>query len=125
MTLCILVLFQALRLGLKMRSRRLAELPPDVSLLRLHLRLAKPFVVFVILGFVGGALSAVYLRDWGVLGTFHGIVGVIAVALFSATAWYGRQAESGQGDPGLHGILGLVSMLLAGLAAMAGMVLLP
>jgi len=125
MTICLAALFYLLRLGLKMRARRLAGLPRDVSLLRLHLRLARPLVVLVTLGFAGGLASAIWLRGWRGLESFHGVAGAIVVLLFAATAWYGRAAERGEGEPGVHGALGLVSMLLAGLAAIAGFVLLP
>ncbi len=129
MTLCLGVLFYVLRLGTKMRTRRLAELPREVSLVRLHLRLAKPAVAFAMLGFVGGSVSAVWLRGWGVLESFHGLLGGVVVVLFGLTAIYGRTAERGAGrdgsDAGLHGLLGVLSMLVAALSAIAGFVLLP
>ncbi len=125
MTVCLGALFYVLRLGLKIRARRLSGLPPEVSLLRMHLRLAKPFVVFAMLGFAGGVASAIWLRDWGALQSFHGIAGGVVLLHFAATAWHGRAAERVEGEPGVHGVLGLVSMLLAGLSAIAGFVLLP
>jgi hypothetical protein len=127
MTLWLGVLFYVLRLGTKMRKRRLAELPREVSLLRLHLRLAKPAVVFAMLGFVGGGASAVWLRGWGVLESFHGLLGGVAVVLFGLTALYGRTAaRGGEGsDANLHGLLGVLAMLVAALSAIAGFVLLP
>ncbi len=125
MTICLAALFYVMRIGFNMRRRRLEGQPPDPSLVQLHLRLAKPFVLFAVLGFVGGAASAVYLRDWGVLGTFHGVVGLVVVAVYSVTAFLGRQVERGEREPVLHGFLGLVSTLLAALAAVAGFVLLP
>jgi len=125
MIVCLAVLIAALRLGLQMRKRRLAGAPPSLDLIRLHLRLAKPAVVFVILGFVGGGLSSSLIRNWDLFGSFHAVLGLIVVGLFSATGVLGRRAERGEGDPGLHGLLGVLAMLGALLASIAGFVLLP
>jgi len=125
MTLCLGVLFSVLRLGIAMRKQRLAERPRDPSLMRRHLRLAKPVVVFAMLGFLGGALSASRLRGWALFETFHALVGLVVVSLLGATAWLGRRAERAAGSPGLHGLLGVLFTLAACLAAIAGFVLLP
>jgi len=125
MALCLAVLFAVLRIGLKMRKRRLAGAAPSFDLIRLHLRLAKPAVAFAILGFIGGALSSTLIRKWALFETFHAVLGLIVVGLFVATAVFGRRAERGEGDPGVHGLLGVLAMLGASLAAVAGFVLLP
>jgi hypothetical protein len=125
MTLCLAALFGALRLGLKMRKRRLAGAPPSVDLIRLHLRLAKPAVLFAMLGFIGGALSSSLIRGWALFESFHAMLGLIVVCLLTATAILGRRAERAEGDPGVHGLVGVVTMLAASLAAIAGFVLLP
>lgn len=125
MTLCLGVLFAVLRIGLRSRKNRLAGRPPDVGLIRLHLRLAKPAVLFTMLGFVGGGLSSSLFRNWVLLESFHGILGLIVVGAFATTAILGRRAERGEGDPGIHGLFGLLAMLGASLAAVAGFVLLP
>ena len=57
--------------------------------------------------------------------SFHAIVALVVVALFTATAVYGRRAEKGEGDPGLHGLFGVLTMLGSLLAAIAGFILLP
>ena len=92
MTLCLAVLFAALRIGLKMRRRRLAGGPADFNLIRLHLKLAKPAVLFAIIGFAGGTLSSTLFRDWELLESAHGILGLIVAGLFGATALFGRRA---------------------------------
>jgi hypothetical protein len=125
MTVCLVTLFAVMRLGLKMRTRRLAGASPSIDLIRLHMRLAKPAVVFVILGFVGGGLSSTLVRNWALFETFHAVLALIVVGLFVATAILGRHAERGEGDPGIHGLLGVLAMLGASLAAVAGFVLLP
>ncbi|MFT5695450.1 MAG: protein-S-isoprenylcysteine O-methyltransferase Ste14 [Myxococcota bacterium] len=125
MTLCLGVLFAALRLGLKSRKQRLKKSRREPSMIRLHMKLAKPAVLFTVLGFVGGALSSSLVRGWSLFETFHAWVGLVVALLFIATALYGKRAERGDGDPGLHGLLGLLAMLGASLAAIAGFVLLP
>lgn len=125
MTACLAVLFAALRLGIKMRARRLADLPRDVGLMRRHLRLAKPAVWLAMLGFAGGALSSSLLRGWALFHTFHALAGFVVLVLFAATAWFGGKVERREADPGIHGLLGVLAMLGAALAAIAGFVLLP
>ncbi|MCH7868725.1 MAG: DUF4079 family protein [Myxococcales bacterium] len=125
MTLCLAALIAALRIGLRMRKRRLAGGPRDLDLIRLHLKLAKPAIVLVMFGFVGGALSSTLIRGWTLFNSSHGVLGLIVVCLFGATAYLGYRAERGEGEPGIHGLLGVLTILIASLAAFAGFVLLP
>ena len=116
----------ALRAGLEMRKRRLRGTRRSAELLRRHLALAKPAVVLVALGFVGGPLSAVRLRGWEPFDSLHSALGAVAVLLFAAAAWMGWRLERRRGgSAGRHGALGLAAVLLAALASMAGFVLLP
>lgn len=121
----------ALRAGLAMRRARLGLTPRRPDLLRLHLRLAKPAVVLVLLGFVGGPLSALLLRDWTPFGTLHAWLGLFAALLFGAAGWRGLALSRGRvaGDRSeaarRHGLLGALAMLAGAVAAAAGMVLLP
>jgi uncharacterized membrane protein YedE/YeeE len=119
----------ALRQGLAMRRRRIRGEPPKRSLLAAHLKLAKPAVLLVVLGLLSGPVSAVWLRGWSPFGTLHGWLAVAAAGLFVAAAVQGHRLEEGRvrredGANG-HGLLGTVAMLLAAVAAAAGMVLLP
>jgi hypothetical protein len=125
MTLCLLALFAVLRIGLKMRQRRLVGTRPDPSLLRRHLRLAKPAIFLAIFGFIGGTLSSTLIRDWALLESAHGILGLIVACLFGVTAFLGFRVERGEGEPGVHGLVGVLAILSASLAAVAGFVLLP
>jgi hypothetical protein len=125
MTICLGVLFVVLRLGLRSRKARLVGAPLDVNLIKLHMRLAKPAVAFVMLGFVGGGLSSSLIRNWSLMESFHAIVALVVVALFCVTAFLGRRAERGEGEPGTHGLFGLLAMLGSALAAVAGFILLP
>lgn len=125
MTLCLAALIAVLRIGLRMRKRRLAGGPPDLDLIRLHLKLAKPAIALAMFGFVGGALSSTLIRGWTLFNSSHGVLGLIVVCLFGTTAYLGYRAERGEGEPGIHGLLGVLAILTASLAAFAGFVLLP
>jgi hypothetical protein len=96
------------------------------DLRRAHLRVAKPAVVAVWLGFLAGPLSMWLLRDRDPFGTLHAWLGLLAASLFVATAVLGRRLEAGGRDAAeWHARLGLAAVLLAGAASVAGFVLLP
>jgi hypothetical protein len=119
----------ALRAGLEMRRRRRRKQPTKRGLLAAHLRMARPAVLLMLVGGVGGPLSAVWLRDWSPFGTLHGWLGVLTAALLASAGWLGLRMQQGRlrRDEGasLHGMLGTLGLLVAAVAAVAGMVLLP
>ena len=134
MVVSLALLALALRAGLRMRKARFARMarkpaPSGASpaeLLRAHLRLAKPAVVLLLIGFVAGPASSFWLRDWQPFGKLHSWLGLLAAGLFVAAAILGHRLEGKRGgSPDLHGRLGLLGVLVAALAAMAGLVLLP
>ena len=95
-------------------------------MLRAHLRLAKPAVVMIGIGFLGGPLSALWLRDWTPFGSFHAWLGGLTVILFATTAILGRRLEQGRGRPvEAHAILAGLAVMAAAVAAVAGFILLP
>ena len=115
-----------LRAGLALRRARLGRAPRDPGLRRRHLRLAKPAVVLVLAGFLGGPISAVALRDWQAFGSFHGMLGLAVATLFASAALVGRRLERGASHAfQAHALLGALAVLGAALAAVAGFVLLP
>jgi hypothetical protein len=116
----------ALRAGLLLRrSRRFRKRRPPGAR-EAHLRYAKPAVVALLVGFVAGPVSAALLRNWQPLHTFHGVVGLLTAALFVATAVLGRRLERGPVRPfDAHAITGLLAMLGALVAGVAGFVLMP
>ena len=124
-----------LRAGLRMRkarharSARARRLPGAASaheLLKAHLRLAKPAVVLILIGFLAGPVSSFWLRGWDPFEKLHSWLGLAAASLFVAAAVLGRRLEQRRGGrPDLHGLLGLLGVLTAALTAMAGLVLLP
>ncbi len=119
----------ALRLGLRLRQQRQGRAVserPRAELLAAHLRLAKPAVVLVLLGFAIGPISAVWLRGWEPFSKFHGVLGLIAAGLFALAAYWGHTLETGQSrQAGRHGVTAGVALLIAAVGAVAGFVLLP
>jgi hypothetical protein len=126
MGLAIALCALTLRAGLALRRSRLGRGRRTPAQRRRHLRLAKPAVVLVCVGFVGGPLSAVWLRGWTPFASFHAWLGLLAAGLFAAAAWSGRGLEQGRSQAfDRHALLGGLGLLAAAVAAVAGFVLLP
>jgi hypothetical protein len=116
----------ALRAGVALRRTRRFRKRRPPGLRETHLRFAKPAVVAVLIGFLGGPVSAVLLRNWEPIQTFHGVMGIVAAALFAAAAVLGLRLERGRARSfDAHALLGLLAMLAAVIASVAGFVLLP
>lgn len=116
----------ALRAGLAIRKRRVRGLRPQGKVVQRHVRFAKPAVALVVVGLVGGTVSAFLLRGWEPLRSAHGILGVLSAVLFCAAAVLGRRVMQGERSAvAAHGAVGAVAALAAGVAAVAGFVLLP
>jgi hypothetical protein len=126
MTLALGLCGVALRSGLAMRRSRRFRTQRAPGLRERHLKVAKPAVALVAVGLLGGPVSSVWLRDWEPLRTFHGWAGLAAVALFAAAALHGRRLERGRSRAfDTHALFALLAMLAAGVAFVAGFVLLP
>ena len=116
----------ALRAGLLLRRARRLKARRAPGLRERHLRFAKPAVALLLAGFIAGPISAFTLRGWGVFESFHGWLGLTCIALFAATARLGRSLERGRSRAfDAHALLGLLALLAAGVAAVAGFGLLP
>jgi hypothetical protein len=116
----------ALRAGLALRRAQAARRPPPRGARALHLRVAKPGVALISIGFALGPLSVALLRDWTPMSSFHALLGGVAVVLFAGAALQGRRLESGdQGARRLHALLGGAAVALGLTAAVAGFVLVP
>ena len=126
MLVSIVLAVLTLRAGLALRSTRRGRAPRDPRLRRRHLRLAKPAVALILTGFVGGPLSALWLRGWEPFASFHGLLGLAVATLFAAAALVGRRLEHGRSRAfDAHAWLGALAVMGAALAAVAGFVLLP
>lgn len=122
----LVLVFAALRLGLRLRRARLGGAARDRDLLRRHLRVAKPAVFVVWVGFAAGPVSSFVLRDWTPFTHLHGWLGIGTALLFAATAWVGHRLEEGRSRArDLHVLLALAATLAAAVSAMSGLVLLP
>lgn len=120
------VVLLALRIGLQMRRARRRRLRRPRGARRRHLRLARPGVVMLLIGFAGGPLSMAWLRGRDPFDTAHALAGSVAIALFSAAAVVGHRIERGRSRAlELHALLGLLAVLVAAAAAATGFVLLP
>jgi hypothetical protein len=116
----------ALRAGLRLRRGRIARTRRTPGQLRDHLRLAKPAIVLILVGFVAGPLSAFWLRGWTPFSSLHAWLGLLVASLFGVVAMLGWRLEHGRGRPvEAHGILAGLAVLAAAVAAVAGFVLLP
>lgn len=122
----LVLLIATLRAGVAVRQARRRGRGAISELRRTHLRLARPAVVLVVLGFVAGPASMAWLRDREAFDTLHAVLGTLAAALFVTTAVIGRRVEQGRLDASAaHGRVALAAMIAAGAAAVAGFVLLP
>jgi len=116
----------ALRAGLRLRRSRFGREPRTTDLLRAHLRVAKPAIALICVGFLSGPISAAWLRNWTPFATFHSWLGLLAAALFLAVAFLGWRLEKRRGRPvDAHAILASLAVLVAAIAVVAGLVLLP
>ncbi len=115
-----------LRAGLALRRARRLGQRRSADDYRRHLRLAKPTLVALCLGFAGGIASSIGLRGWSALASTHGAVAVAALLSFLATGVLGRRLERGE-RAGLewHARLAALAVLLAAAAIGTGFVLLP
>ena len=67
-----------------------------------------------------------WLRGWDPLATLHGWLGLLAALLFAGVGVLGLRLRAGDRRlVSAHGLAGLLAVMIAALAAMAGFVLLP
>jgi hypothetical protein len=115
-----------LRAGLRLRRARRLEQRRNAADYRRHLRLAKPTLAAIGLGFVGGIASSIWLRGWEALASTHGAIAVLALLAVVATVVLGRRLERGDRTQlEWHARLAGVATLLAAVAIGTGFVLLP
>lgn len=122
LVLCFLVLRQ----GLAQRRQRLRKVAAPAGTLKRHSALGPWAVGLFVASAVGGLGSAVVVRGWEPLATWHGRLALGAAAMFAVVWWLGRRLLAQQKQlANTHGVLGLLALFLGGLAAMLGISLLP
>jgi hypothetical protein len=117
-----------LRAGLRLRRARRAGRPRSPRDLRRHLRLAKPTLALLVIGFAGGPVSMVALRGREAFATAHAWIALVTLALLLTTGALGRRLEHPRGRPRpveAHALFALLSTLAAAAALTTGLVLLP
>ena len=126
MLLSLVLAAATLRAGLALRRARRLGQRRSAEAYRRHLRLAKPALVLIVLGFAGGLVSSVWLRGWSAFETAHGLVASAALATFLATGTLGWRLEHGASHAvEWHARLAALAVLLAAAAIGTGFVLLP
>lgn len=125
-TIGLLLAFVVFRDGFAQRRQRVRRRQAPEGSRKRHVKLGPWAVALSVLSLVGGLGSAVVLRDWAPLATFHGKLGVVSVLGFLGLWWMGRQlvAQTGPLAP-KHGVLGLFTLFAAGLTGVLGLSLLP
>ena len=126
MTGALVVASLAFRSGMTLRRARRLGAPASPAARGRHLRGARPAVALVLIGAIGGPLSAWWLRDWTPFRTFHAWAGLACLAAFLVVGVAGRRLERGElAVRPLHARIALLAVLLAALSAVSGFVLLP
>ena len=114
------------KLGLEMRRRRAHGERVGKDLRERHLRFGRITMVMIWAGFAMGPVSMVLFRDRAWFDSFHSILGIIVLGLFSWTGWTGRALSRGDAEArGIHRLGAAASIAAAMLSAVAGFALLP
>lgn len=125
-TVSLVFAFWVFRDGFAQRRLRLSRVPaPPSSRLR-HVERGPWSVVLMGSSALLGLTSAIALRDWRPLATFHGKVGLTTTLMFAVMWWLGRRLVAGEKHlAGTHGVLGLLALFAGGLTGLLGISLLP
>lgn len=114
------------RLGLEIRRRRAKGRAPGHALRARHLRLGRITVTMIVVGFLAGPPSMLYLRERAWLDSFHAVLGVIVLGLFLWTGWSGRALARGDEQArDVHRIAAASAIATALASSVAGFTLLP
>ena len=106
---------------LRARNKRVGK-----ELRERHLRFGRMTMVLIWLGFAMGPVSMVLFRDRAWFESFHSMMGIIVLGLFSWTGWTGRSLSRGDAEMrGIHRLGAAASIAAAMLSAVAGFALLP
>lgn len=125
-TVSLLLAFLVFRDGFAQRKLRLRKVPAPPESRARHVKLGPWSAVMMAVSAAMGFGSALLLRKWEPLATFHGKLGVFSTLLFLAMWWLGRRLVAQERHlANRHGILGLLALFAGGLTGLLGISLLP
>ena len=125
-TVALLLAWLVFRQGLQQRTQRLRKVPAPPASRARHVRWGPWATGLFVVSALTGVLTAVWVRAWKPLLTFHGRLGLVSVLAFAVMWWWGRALQGGARTLAQrHGVLGVIAMFLAGLTAVLGISLLP
>lgn len=125
-TFTLVLTFFVFRDGFAQRKQRLRRVQAPPALRPRHLKWGPRSSGLMAVSAVGGMGSTVFLRNWDLLATFHGKLGLATTLLFAVMWWLGRKLVAGDKQlAGSHGVLGLLGLFAGGLTGVLGISLLP
>ncbi len=125
-TVTLLLAFLVFRDGFAQRKQRLRRVPAPAATRARHVKLGPVTSTLFCFSWIIGLCSAVLLRKWEPLATFHGKLALITTLLFLIMWWLGRRLVGNEKRlAGTHGVLGLLALFAGGLTGVLGISLLP
>ena len=118
--------FFVFRDGFAQRKQRLTNRSAPPATRARHVKLGPWSSALMLASALGGMGSAVFIRDWKLLASWHGRLGLTTALAFGLMWWLGRRLLAG--DRRLahrHGLLGLLALFAGGLTGLLGISMLP
>jgi Protein of unknown function (DUF4079) len=125
-TFTLLLSWVVFRQGFRERTQRLrGQASPQGNRAR-HVRLGPWSVALMVGSCAAGLSSAVLVRQWRPLATFHGWLGLSSTVSFLVLWRLGRTLAHGdRSRANLHGVLGVLALFAAGVTGILGISLFP
>lgn len=122
----LLLAFLVFRDGFAQRKQRLRRVQAPEGSRKRHVKLGPWALLFMVAASFGGMGTAVFVRHFKLLNTFHGWLGLATTLVFVVLWRMGLQLVP-QGGPksNTHGLLGLLAVFAGGLTGVLGISLLP
>lgn len=122
----LLLAWLVFRQGFHQRKLRLRRTPAPLGSWERHVKLGPWSVALMVASSLGGVGSAVVVRGWKPLATFHGWLGVASAVMFVGLWLVGRGLAKGEKKhANSHGVLGVLALFAAGFTGVLGISLLP
>lgn len=125
-TVALLLSWVVFRQGFHQRTQRLRRVPAPAGSYARHVKLGPWNAALLIVSALTGISTAVLVRNWSPLATFHGKLGLLSALMFGVMWWLGRRLVTGDKSvANRHGVLGVIALFIAGLTGILGISLLP